>query len=174
MLPLNDRGNRYSLQGIRVELLTVQQHQPRRARPSDRSPSLQLRGTGRPLRPGMSRTWPTADFARVRGSNPLSSKLTRLAGEDAVLGGHLLVCGVQLARNGFDHVPAGGGQTPVVRHQPAGPGDEQAAALLSQYQPTNLRWCSSRSLSAEREADSGYPPAISHILWSYDISTRTT
>ena len=109
MLPLNDRGNRYSLQGIRVELLTVQQHQPRRARPSDRSPSLQLRGTGRPLRPGMSRTWPTADFARVRGSNPLSSKLTRLAGEDAVLGGHLLVCGVQLARNGFDHVPAGGG-----------------------------------------------------------------
>ena len=109
-----------------------------------------------------------------RGSNPLSSKLTRLAGEDAVLGGHLLVCGVQLARNGFDHVPAGGGQTPVVRHQPAGPRDEQAAALLSQYQPTNLRWCSSRSLSAEREADSGYPPAISHILWSYDISTRTT
>src|SRR5271163_4624064 len=40
---------------------------------------------------------------------------------------------------------------------------------LSQYQPTNLRWCSSRSLSAEREADSGYAPAISHILWSYDI-----
>jgi hypothetical protein len=70
----------------------------------------------------------------VVNSHTLSSKLTRLAGEDAVLGGHLLVCGVQLARNGFDHVPAGGGQTPVVRHQPAGPGDEQAAAVLSQYQ----------------------------------------
>jgi hypothetical protein len=48
------------------------------------------------------------------------------------------VCGVELARNGFDHVPAGGGQTPVVRHQPAGPGDEQAAALLSHYQPTKF------------------------------------
>ena len=44
---------------------------------------------------------------------------------------------------------------------------------LSTSRP-NLRWCSSGSLSAEREADSGYPPAISHILWSYDMSTRTT
>jgi hypothetical protein len=48
-----------------------------------------------------------------------------------------------------------------------------APGCLSTSRP-NLRWCSSSSLSAEREADSGYPPAISHILWSYDISTRTT
>lgn len=34
---------------------------------------------------------------------------------------------------------------------------------LSTSRP-NLHWCSSSSLSAEREADSGYPPAISHIF----------
>jgi hypothetical protein len=44
---------------------------------------------------------------------------------------------------------------------------------LSTSRP-DISWCSSRLPSAEREADSGYPPAISHILWSYDILTRTT
>jgi hypothetical protein len=110
MLPLNDRGNRYSLQGIRVELLTVQQHQPRRARPSDRSPSLELRGYREDPPPRDGRA-PGQQLISLGSGvrNSLSSKLTRLAGEDAVLGGHLLVCGVELARNGFDHVPAGGG-----------------------------------------------------------------
>jgi hypothetical protein len=37
------------------------------------------------------------------------------------LGGDLLVSGVQLAGTGFDHIPAGGYQATVTRHQTARP-----------------------------------------------------